>query len=82
MVTMSHHYYINTGRPARINLPRGFPPTKITSNKVSHPTGTGLIARVATHGESRSHGKSLGAEHIEYGRERLQRVSNTGCRFR
>ena len=82
MVTMSHHYYINTGRQARINLPRGFPPTKVTSNEVSHSIGTGLIARVATHGESPSHGESLGAEHIEYGRERLQRVGNTGCRLR
>ena len=61
MVTMSHHYYINTGRQARINLPRGFHPTKVTSNEVSHPIGTGLIARVATHGESPSHCESLGA---------------------
>ncbi len=82
MVTMSRHYYFKAGRQARINLPRGFPPTKVTSNEVSHPIGTGLIARVATHGESPSHGESLGAEHIEYGRERLQRVGNTGCRFR
>lgn len=79
---MSRHYYFKAGRQARVNLPRGFPQAKVTSNEVSHPTETGLIARVATHGESRSHGESLGAEHIEYSRERLQRVGNTGCRFR